>query len=233
MTMAGDGLGIDRSMTLLCGYRTDAWLRSESCSASNLLVHVRRAARWQGVNAEVRGAAQANGRASTRPQGIRSRAEEVGQEGRSSGHGQRTHRLYEEHERRSVPSRHGHPRGRDRVACGHAPRESWLWSLTSRAVLDRATGRINQACSGDASREDDVQRDRDAARLYISAVLMRGSGGAEGRPRPAGACQIRLESSRQVQRAPVCLSHDERALRCVRRALAPERQDATYAKGCP
>jgi hypothetical protein len=123
--------------------------------------------------------------------------------------------------RGSVPSRHGHARGRDRVACGHAPRKPCLRSLTAREVLDCETGGINQACSGDPSREDDVQRARGTARLRISAVLMRGSGRAEDRPRPAGACQVRLESSRRVQRPPVCLSRDERALRFVRRALVP------------
>jgi hypothetical protein len=123
--------------------------------------------------------------------------------------------------RGSVPSRHGHTRGRDRVACGHAPRKPWLWSLTAREVLDGETGGINQACSGDPSQEDEVHRARGAARLRISAVLMRGSSRAEDRPRPAGACQIRLESSRQVQGPPVCLSRDERALRLFRRSLVP------------
>jgi hypothetical protein len=123
--------------------------------------------------------------------------------------------------RGSPPSRHGRARGRLRVACGHSPRQSWLWSLTAREVLDGEAGGIDQACSGDPAQEDDVHRTRGAARLRISAVLMRRSSGAEDLPRPAGACQIRLESSRQVQRSWVCLSRDERALRFIRRALTP------------
>jgi hypothetical protein len=132
--------------------------------------------------------------------------------------------------RGSPPSRHGRARGRLRVACGHSPRQSWLWSLTAREVLDGEAGGIDQACSGDPSQDDDVHRARGAARLRISAVLMRRSSSVEDLPRPAGACQIRLESSRQIQRPRVCLSRDERALRFIRRALTRPSETRSHSR---
>lgn len=132
--------------------------------------------------------------------------------------------------RGSPPSRHGRTRGRLRVACGHSPRQSWLWSLTAREVLDVEAGGIDQACSGDPSQDDDLHRARGAPRLRISAVLMRRSSSAEELPRPAGACQIRLESSRQIQRPRVCLSRDERALRFIRRALTRPSEARSHSR---